>query len=156
MKEFIPASLLDRLKTQHLSLTTIISHLNEEQVTYKPFPEKWGIRENLAHLARYQKLFIDRIDEILSSDLPNFLAYKAENDLQFENWLKKNPDILLSEIEADRRILICRFECLTENDLQRVGVHSTYGKMNLLDWLEFFLLHEGHHLYTIFKLAHKK
>ncbi len=156
MKTNIPVSIRDRLKTQHLSLATIIFHVSEEQLIYKPIPEKWGIRENMAHLARYQKLFIERVDKILVSHIPKFEAYRAENDVKFENWLQKTPDILLSEINADRGFLTSRFESITEVDLQRVGTHSTYGELNLLDWLEFFLLHEAHHLFTIFKLAHKE
>jgi uncharacterized damage-inducible protein DinB len=156
MKSSIPVSILDRLKTQHLTLADIISRLNIKQIINKPVPEKWGIHENMAHLVKYQKLFIDRVDKILTSDTPIFEPYRAEIDFEFDTFVQKSPDNLLSEINADRRILTLRIECLTENDLQRVGIHTTYGKMNLLDWLEFFLLHESHHLFTIFKLVHKE
>lgn len=155
MRSSMPLSTLDRLKTQHLTLSDIISHLNAEKILCKPVTEKWSIHENMAHLAKYQKLFIERLDKILISDLPEFEPYNAEIDLEFDRWIQKSPDILLTEINADRRILTIRIESLTENDLQRVGLHATYGKLNLSDWLQFFLLHEAHHLFTIFKLAHK-
>ena len=153
MKVIIPVSILDRLLTQHLSLATITVHLRDEHFIYKPNPEKWSIRENIAHLAKYQKLFIERLDKILATDIPKFEAYKAENDLQFEEWKLKDTHTLLNEINTDRRILIGRFENLTENDLKRAGLHSNFGKLNVLDWTEFFLLHEAHHFFTIFKLA---
>ncbi len=156
MKSRIPVSTLDRLKTQHLTLAYITSLLNVEQIINKPVPEKWGIRENMAHLVKYQKLFIDRVDKILTSEIPKFEPYRAEIDFEFDMFLQKSPDILLSELNADRKILTIRIVSLTENDLQRVGIHATYGKLNLLDWLEFFLLHEAHHLFTIFKLVHKE
>lgn len=150
----IPVSILERLQTQHLSLKSIIFHLNVEKLIIRPLPNKWSIRDNMAHLARYQKIFDERIDKILTSDTPVFEPYKAENDTQFEKWLQKNPESLLIEINSDRRGLIQKLERLTEADLQKAGIHSAFGKLNLLDWTEFFLLHEAHHLFTIFKLAH--
>jgi hypothetical protein len=154
MNPIIPLSISDRLKTQHLALATITFHLSAEQLIYKPVQEKWGIRENMAHLAKYQILFSERIDKILTSDTPNFEPYRAENDKQFEKWVQKSPETLLGEINFDRKFLNEKFESLTETDLQKAGIHSTFGKLNVSVWTEFFLLHEAHHLFTIFRLAH--
>jgi hypothetical protein len=30
----------------------------------------------------------------------------------------------------------------------RTGLHPTFGEMDVAGWLDFFLLHEAHHLYT--------
>jgi hypothetical protein len=150
----IPVSILERLQIQHLSLSTIIFHLNGEKLITKPVPNKWSIRDNMAHLARYQQIFNERIDKILMTDKPVFEPYKAENDSQFEKWLEKDPESLMMEINSDRKRLIQKMESLTETDLQKAGIHSAFGRLHLLDWTEFFLLHEAHHLFTIFKLAH--
>ncbi len=150
----IPVSILERLQTQHLSLRTIISHLNAEKLIIRPVPNKWSIRDNMAHLARYQKIFDERIDKMLLSNTPVFEPYKAENDEYFEKWLQKNPESLMIEINSDRIGLIQKLGNLTETDLRKTGIHSAFGELNLLDWAEFFLLHEAHHLFTIFKLAH--
>ena len=40
-----------------------------------------------------------------------------------------------------------------EKELKRVATHPAYGEMTMIQWLHFFLLHESHHLFTIFKLA---
>ena len=108
----------------------------------------------MAHLTRYQKIFNERIDKILTTNTPVFEPYKAENDTQFEKWLEKDPESLMMEINSDRKDLNQKLESLTGTDLQKAGIHSAFGKLNLLDWTEFFLLHEAHHLFTIFKLAH--
>lgn len=154
MKHNIPVSISERLKTQHLSMAADIHHLDAIQLINRPRPDKWSIRDNMAHLARYQKIFKDRIDKILITVTPVFEPYKAENDTQFEKWLQKNPESLLMEINSDRTGLIQKLESLTESDLQKAGIHSSFGRLNILDWTEFFLLHEAHHLFTIFKLAH--
>lgn len=152
----LPLSTLNRLTTQHLSLPTIIEGLDEEPIFYKPLPGKWSIKDNIAHLARYQRVFIERLDKILTSDSPVFDAYRAENDPEFEKWMHKDLTVLFKELNADRKMIVGRITSLAQKDLQRVGLHPKFGKLNVLDWTEFFLLHEAHHLFTVFQLAHGK
>ena len=151
---YIPVSILDRLITQHLSLSTIIGGLGDEKISSHPIPDKWSIKENIAHLARYQLVFTERLNKILTTDGPAFEAYQAEKDIEFEKWLRKGSAQLRQEITADRKTLIARLTTLSEKELQRVGIHSKFGKLTILEWTEFFLLHEAHHLFTIFRLAH--
>ncbi|MGD8307736.1 MAG: DinB family protein, partial [Ignavibacteria bacterium] len=42
---------------------------------------------------------------------------------------------------------------LTPEQLNRKGTHQKFGTMNVIQWIEFFLLHEAHHIYTIFKIT---
>jgi hypothetical protein len=41
----------------------------------------------------------------------------------------------------------------SEKDFIKTGQHPAFGQMNLIQWMNFFLLHEGHHLFAIFKLT---
>jgi hypothetical protein len=45
---------------------------------------------------------------------------------------------------------------LTEEDFARTGVHPKFGAMSLSLWLEFFLVHEAHHLYVVLQLVRGK
>jgi len=69
----------------------------------------------------------------------------------------KNPynlSYLGKENEVLERLKI--FDAITglnSNDLNRKALHKKYGEMSLLKWTEFFLLHEAHHLFTIFMLS---
>jgi len=150
----LSASILYRLQTQHLSLPTIIKGLNDDRLERNIIPGKWSIRDNIAHLTRYQPIFLGRINTMLSDLEPVFESYRAENDQEFDQWLKKSSAPLMDELNESRNSLV---ECLTrlnEKELGRCGVHPNFGRMTILDWTEFFLLHESHHLFTIFRLAH--
>ena len=46
----------------------------------KPVSGKWSAHEQLAHLARYHQVFLQRIDRILSEQAPEFPRYRAEYD----------------------------------------------------------------------------
>jgi uncharacterized damage-inducible protein DinB len=152
----IPVSTTDRLRTQHLSLPPLIAGLPDDLLERNPLPGKWSIRDNIAHLTKYQLVFIERMHTLLTVHEPVFAAYRAENDPEFVRWLNRSSHQLIDELNEDRITLTSLVTKMNENELKRVGVHSKFGELTVLDWTEFFLLHEAHHLFTIFRLAHDK
>lgn len=148
-------SLHNRLSSQHEAIPYIIAHTSFAQLNQRPLPEKWSAQDNIAHLARYQPIFTSRITAILKTDDMVFDRYSAENDPDFENWRQRPLAVLLKTIESDRVILFDLITSLDEEQLRRTGVHKKYGNLTIVDWTEFFLLHEAHHMFTIFKLVNK-
>src|SRR6266849_2460087 len=49
-------------------------------------PGKWSAHENLAHLARYHQVFLQRIDLMLAEQAPVFPRYRAEEDPDWASW----------------------------------------------------------------------
>lgn len=148
-------SLSERLLHQHLALAQIIKPLAEEQLMGELEPGKWSVHENMAHLVSYQPQFLSRLHRILDSQDPFFDRYIGDDDPAFLYWRRQSPGTLLKELEADRQQIIQLLESLNNEQLQRTGIHASYGRLNIEEWTEFFLLHEAHHLLTIFKLVHK-
>jgi uncharacterized damage-inducible protein DinB len=146
-------SLTGRLKTQHESISMLIANITNADLERNPAPGKWSIRDNIAHLARYQPIFIDRIHEILKHDGILFERYNADLDPEFPSWQTRESDDLLKQISIDRQTIITLINSLTTEQLSRTGVHPKFGKLTMVEWVEFFLLHEAHHLFTIFQLA---
>ena len=149
----IYTSINDRLKSQHLTIAEIIGNVSFERKIIRPAGDKWNIHDNIAHLAKYQITFIERINKILNEDVPHFDRYKAGDDTDFEVFRKQNIEYLLKCLNEQRTKLIGLISSLSEKDLERIGVHKKYGHLNIIQWIEFFLLHEAHHLFTIFQLA---
>jgi hypothetical protein len=150
----IYSSLTERLKNQHKTIASIIMKLNNERIQTRPARGKWNIHENIAHLAKYQPVFIDRIRRILAIDEPLIEAYKAEDDPEFEFYRAFTTYELLKKISSDREKIYNLIHHLPVDKLDRIGIHPKFGKLTVSEWTEFFLLHEAHHLYTIFQLAH--
>jgi hypothetical protein len=151
----IYSSLTERLKNQHKTIASIIIKLNNSQLQYHPSPGKWNIHENIAHLAKYQPVFIDRIRKILTNEEPAFDVYKAEDDDEFEIYCAFTTYELLKKISSDREVIFHLITHLPVDKLDRIGTHPKYGRLTISEWTEFFLLHEAHHLLTIFQLAHR-
>ncbi len=148
-------TLLQRLQCQPAALDHLLYNFSEEEVRSRPLPDKWNIFENLSHLARYHEIFRERIILITAGGNPLFEAYKADNDDGFYEWQKKPYKQLLEDFYRDRNALNDQLASLSQNEILSTGRHPVYGSMNVEGWTEFFLLHEAHHLFTIFKLAAK-
>ncbi|RFM27719.1 DinB family protein [Deminuibacter soli] len=142
-----------RLLHQPGSLLVSLQHSTEQQLFTRPAEGKWSIFDNLAHLGRYQQIFKERIELILTGSEPQFARYVAEEDPEFARWQHKSPDELLQDMQSERFDLNHFLSSLTDEQQQLKGSHPVYGNLTIEDWIEFFLLHEAHHFLTIFKLA---
>jgi uncharacterized damage-inducible protein DinB len=148
----LPKPTLDRLKIQHEVIEVLIYGLSEDELRFRPIPDKWSIHENIAHLACYQPRVITRTNKILKEENLSFESYIPEEDPEFSKFLSMTISELISNLKSNRLELVRLVSNLTNEQLKRTGTHSKFGKMSILEWTEFFLLHEAHHIYTIFKL----
>jgi len=141
------ASRLARCETQLQDfLSEALRGVPADSLTRRAVPEKWSALENLAHLARYHQVFLERMERILSEPAPSFRGYRAEDDPEWPQWQQMPPQQVLDNLASLRAKLIVRLRSLSEEDFRRTGIHSKFGEMNLALWLEFFLVHEAHHL----------
>jgi hypothetical protein len=114
---------------------------------------KWSASEHLAHLGRYHEVFLGRLERILAEATPQLGRYRSEDDPGAEAWFAMPAVEVVERMSKLRGQLIERVAKLGPDDLRRSGVHPAFGEMPLTLWIEFFLVHEGHHLYAILKLA---
>ena len=147
------SSLATTLREQHQTLIKIAERVSEKRMMLSPAPGKWSIHDNITHLAKYQPIVIERVQRILTTQEPTFERYVAEQDPDFETWRAWTTEHLLSVLGDDRKCIVSIIEGLSEEQLNRIGVHLRFGKLTVVQWTEFFLLHEAHHIYTIFQLA---
>lgn len=146
-------SILTRLQYQHKTIDELIDGLSEEQLKTRVNPDKWSAFENIVHLAAYQPIFIKRIHLMLDENEPSFERYVADNDPVFLEYQKKPLTELLEIISSDRFTILNLEKKLNEEQLNKTGRHKAYGLIALARWFDVFLLHEAHHLWTIFQLT---
>jgi len=144
-------SQMQRCETQLQDFFTEVLSQYSGDFSQRAIPDKWSAQENLAHIARYHEIFLERVDRILNENRPAFSRYRAEEDPDWEVWRQRPYRNLLDRLAALRAQLGFKFKSLSDQDFQRVGVHPTFGDLKLSQWLEFFLVHECHHLYLIFQ-----
>ena len=147
-------SIVSRMQYQHLSIQTLTASFTEEQLKYRPIPEKWSAFENIAHLCAYQPIFLNRISLILNESNPLFEPYIAEKDPVFEQCLILSLPELISKTTEDRAAIKNKLGSLNVVELCRSAQHPKYGMLDIPHWAEFFLLHEAHHLWVVLKLTY--
>lgn len=142
-----------RLQYQHKSLLDIIDGLSEEQVRERTNPEKWSIFETIVHLQTYQHVFSDRVKEIRNGKNPGFERYAADTDPVFIENCNRSVREIMQDLITTRKEMAAGILPLSLTELNKTGIHPAFGQMTLQQWLNFFLLHEAHHLFAIFKQA---
>ncbi len=149
----MPSSLSTRLQYQHKSLMDIIDELSDEQIRQPVIAGKWTIFETIVHLQTYQHTFEDRIKQILENNNPSFPPYIASADPLFIASCSKSTREIMQDMITIRKQMAAKMLSSPPDNLARTGIHPAFGQMTLMQWLNFFLLHEAHHFFIIFKLA---
>lgn len=149
----LSTSATNRLQYQHTTIRELIAGLDEPDLKCVVNPGKWSAFDNIAHLACYQPVFQMRLERIQTEASPAFERYVADNDPAFSGYRGLSVKDLLSDMDARRAVIFFKLQGMGEDDLRRVGHHPRYGMLDVRQWTEFFLLHEAHHLYTIFMLV---
>jgi uncharacterized damage-inducible protein DinB len=148
----LSSSQQSRLKHQHETIIEMIKGLSEEELRMRPDAGKWSPFENIAHLAAYQPGFLDRLKRIEKEVSPLFERYVAENDPRFSECCEMDLHQLNEFLFTHRFLISNHITTLSEAGFRRKGRHPVYGELTVPKWIEFLLLHESHHLFTIFKL----
>jgi len=141
------------MQYQHKSLVDIIDGLSEEQIRRNIIAGKWSVFENIVHLQTYQHVFCDRMTKIIREVDPSFPRYSADADPLFLDNCHKTTREIMQDYITIRKDMVMRTMNLSDAELEKKGTHPFFGKMNMVQWLNFFLMHESHHLFTIFKLT---
>jgi uncharacterized damage-inducible protein DinB len=148
---------LQRCETQLQDfLAVALSGVPVDELSVSVVPGKWSAHEQLAHLARYHQIFLQRIERILAEQTPAFPRYRAEEDPEWTTWSGLPTQQVLVRLSSMRAKLMARMRSLSEGDFERTGIHPKFGEMTLSLWLEFFLVHEAHHLYVVLQLVRGK
>ena len=149
------SSIYTRLENQYETLFSFLNDFKEYELKQRPTPNKWSIYEHLAHLARYQEIFDERIERILDEHEPKLPRYRAEDDPYFEEWFMYSSSEIMGNYVVQRQAIQELLTNLSSQQFMRKGIHPVFGAMSIHYWLEFFLLNEAHHLYSIFRIRQR-
>lgn len=145
----------NRFINQHKVIKFHLEGLPPEAIYKLWKPENLSIHETIAYVCRYQYVFLNRINSICQNLNPQFSRYRPEIDPQMPFMIAKRTGSLINEINRMRSNLLQLLKELPDHYVNRMGTHSLLGRMNLNQWLDFFLLHESIQLFKIFKLSRR-
>jgi hypothetical protein len=143
----LPRAFRLRLQAQLEGLPALLTEAGETALYRRPPSGKWSAHEHLAHLGRHHAVMLERLERILNERQPQLERYRAEDDPEWPEWAACSTREVLERLTTLRHELIAKVEALSPEELAREAQHPLFGWMAIPQWLDYFLLHEAHHLY---------
>jgi len=146
---------LDLLESTPGILRGLMSGLSDEDVRWKPAPDRFSIGEVLAHLSHSEgHCYRTRVDRFLTEERPEF----EPDDAQFhlELYRRADPEDEFDHFEEQRETNVEYLRELPVSAGDRVAIHKKAGEITLSQMLHEWALHDIGHIRQIAELVRSR
>jgi hypothetical protein len=140
----IPA-LLERFRRGPELLAAILTGVYGDEEDFVTAPDKWSIRQIVAHLADAEMVGAHRFRQVIAEDNPTLIAWDQDAWTRNLDYARRKPK---QSLETFRRIRAENYELLKElpaEAFSRSGNHTENGPMTLGQLLEGYAEHAESH-----------
>jgi uncharacterized damage-inducible protein DinB len=138
--------LLKALAAQPTVLRALLANPTASAWDNRPDPERFSIREALAHLADWEPIWLERVQRIAEGNHP-FLPSIDEEQLAIENdYSSAEPRESISRYTSGRAELVNYLEGLPVNAWDMEGDREFVGTLTLQQLATMALSHDGYHM----------
>lgn len=139
------------------TLNGLLRGLSDEWVMSDEGPETWSPFQVLGHLAHIEETdWMDRTVKILAEGAPPLLE-PVDREAGFARFAGWTTVEVLDHFEATRTANLSLLGTLvTAADLERLGIHPTFGEVTLRRLLAAWAVHDLNHLDQIVKTMAKQ
>jgi uncharacterized protein (TIGR03083 family) len=142
---------VEKLEAQGAEIGRLCAGLEEEAIAKRPKPDKWSVKEVLAHITRIQEVFEGRVEALLTQENPPIVSYSPERDVEFAAVAARPSTELLKLFKDGRSRLVARLIALSPGDWHRPGTHPDYPSYDVHFCMEYMAHHEAHHIFQMFE-----
>lgn len=143
------AELLERFRRGAELVASALTGAAGSEVDYKPEPQKWCVRQIVAHLSDSEIVAAERFRRMIAEDNPPIARFDERKWAENLDYGRKKPS---QALETFRRIRSENYELLKElpeSAFDRTAMHSERGRTTLLDWLRIYSVHAEKHTQQI-------
>lgn len=130
----------------YAKIVRAIEGLSEEQLTFKPAPDKWSVKEIVIHLADTEVVLVHRLKSVIAEDRPALTAFDQDDWANRLRYVDQDHREHLALFKLLRESMVPVLKRLGADDWQRVGVHSHQGEVTLRDLLISYTKHVDKHI----------
>ena len=137
--------LLERFRRGAELVAVSITGAAGSELDFSPEPDKWSIRQIVAHLADAEIVASMRLRQILAEEDPKMQAWDQQAWAKNLDYARRKPS---QSLETFRRIRGENYELikdLTGTSFERAGIHSDRGRMSLRQLVELIAEHAENH-----------
>lgn len=112
----------------------------------RPDPDRFTLREVVAHLADWDPIFLSRMERTAQEELP-FIPDMDEGQVALDHdYAHLDPHAALARFRTGRAGLVVFLSGLADNDWNRVGMKEIHGPVTLERQAVMVLAHDGYHM----------
>jgi hypothetical protein len=138
---------IDRLEQTPSRVRQLIDGKSEEELSFKPSPDAFSLRENLLHLRDIDvEGYEVRIIRILSENGPSFPDLDGARLARERNYNVQPVAAAMEAFAASRARSIARLRAIAPSDVERSGELVGAGRITLQQLLELWVQHDSEHL----------
>lgn len=142
-------TLIEEYSRGYVLLREAIEGLTEEELRFKPAPDKWSIHEILIHLADSELVSTQRLKKVLAEDEPLLMSWEQDvwvKNLGYEKQDREQHLLLFQMLRFHMRPMLVH---LTADQSERVGVYEDGARFTFRQMLEYRVKHVRIHLAQI-------
>jgi hypothetical protein len=112
---------------------------------FRPDPDRFTLREAVAHLADWEPIFLERFQRTLRETEPLLPDYDEGQIAIERDYAHSDPRANLARFRTGREALTAFLRSLEAADWERIGIREPYGPMTLGTQATQTLAHDGYH-----------
>ena len=143
------AELLERFRRGAELVAVAITGAAGPELDFKSAPDKWSVRQIVAHLADAESANVVRLRQVISEDNPTLFPFDQNAWAERTNYQKRKPS---QSLDTMRQLRAENYELLKDlpgEAFARTGTHMRRGNMTLLDLVRLFAEHAENHAVQI-------
>ena len=139
------AAHIAKLSAFSARLQAFVAPLTDTQLRFRPQDKEWSILENIGHLIDIDRLYVERVDLILSSERPQFAPFNPDEQVSAGNYQTMSLAELMATYSELRQATVAGLSTIAPDELTRVGIHARFGEITVARLVEILANHDEVH-----------
>jgi hypothetical protein len=132
-------------------LEEVLAGIPEDELHFRPGPERWSIHENVIHIADAEIVGAMRLRFLLAQPGATLVGYDQERWGRAFDYSRQSRDEALALFAALRSTTTRLLKAAPASAWEHVGTHTERGPLALVPLLQIYADHVPYHLRTIAK-----
>lgn len=141
-----------KYKSGYAEVVNALAGFPDDQLTARPFPDKWTAAEIVHHLADSETQSGTRLRKLLVEPHPVLQAYDQDEWTKQLHYQARPIGPALLAFRAARETTAQLLDLMSEADWRKLGWHSEGGSYHSERWLEIYAEHAHGHAAQIARL----
>jgi len=147
------AQSIDRYEHGITVLREAVSGLEPDMLDRQPKPNKWSIRQIVAHLVDAEIVYVMRIRKVMAEGSGHLVSFEQDNWVTGLAAQLVPVEASIQAIAGLREFELVSLRSLEVEAFQRVGQHDTRGDVTAFEFLQIVTNHLEHHVRQIHDIA---